>query len=120
MSDCRPRPRLIRTPEMSRLTRGAAVATFAALGMAGLIAGSVAPPAMASSQRPAKASFLYVLQAREGWATRRPNGHWRLSLREVSVLEFSDRPVRIAEEVPVASFVSHWKELFTSPPNGAF
>jgi hypothetical protein len=62
-----------------------------------------------------------VLQARDGWVTKRPNGHWRLSLRGVSAFEFSDRPVRLAKSVPVQSLVSRWSRLFGgSPPNGAF
>src|SRR5690242_5354923 len=106
------------------LRRGA-VAVLAALGTAGSVAGVAAVAAAASLASPhraaAKASFLYVLQAREGWVTKRPNGHWRLSLRGVTALEFSDRPVRVAKAIPVASLVSHWKHLFAgSPPNGAF
>jgi hypothetical protein len=103
------------------LRRGA-VAVLAALGAACSVGAIAAVPSLASPQRAAaKASFLYVLQAQEGWVTKRPNGHWRLSLRGVTALEFSDRPVRIARAIPVASLVSHWKHLFAgSPPNGAF
>lgn len=103
------------------LRRGA-VAVLAALGALSSIAALAAVPSLASSQRAtAKPSFLYVLQAREGWVTKRPDGHWRLSLRGVTALEFSDRPVRVARAIPVGSLVSHWKHLFAgSPPNGAF
>jgi hypothetical protein len=103
------------------LRRGA-VAVLAALGVASCMAVIAAVPSAASPHRAAtRASFLYVLRAREGWVTKRPNGHWRLSLRGVSALEFSDRPVRVAKAIPVASLVSHWQHLFGgSPPNGAF
>jgi hypothetical protein len=95
---------------------------LAAMGVSGSIAAIAAVPSVASPQRAAaKASYLYVIQAREGWVTKRPNGHWRLSLRGVTALEFSDRPKRVARAVPVGSLVSHWKHLFAgSPPNGAF
>ncbi len=97
------------------------MALLAALGAMGTVAALAAAPSSASRSRGTKASFLYVLQAREGWAARQPNGHWRLSLVGVSVFEFSDRPQRIASELPTSSFVSHWKQLFAgSPPNGAF
>lgn len=103
-----------------RLRRGA-VATLAALGAMGSITAFVAVPSLASTTRETKASFLYVLQAREGWAARQPNGHWRLSLRGVTALAFSDRPVRVAKAIPVGTFVSEFKQLFSgSPPNGAF
>jgi hypothetical protein len=95
----------------------AALAAFAASSW--LAAGGT--PAFGSASRAARPSFLYVLQAREGWVTKRPNGHWRLSLRGVTALEFSDRPVRVAKAIPVNSLVSRWKHLFAgSPPNGAF
>ena len=124
---------MIRKWQMSQrkgLRRGA-VAVLAALGAVGSIvaiaaasssAAIAAGSSLASPHRAAaKASFLYVLQAREGWVTKRPDGHWRLSLRGVTALEFSDRPVRVARAIPVQSLVSHWKHLFAgSPPNGAF
>ncbi len=100
--------------------RRVAIAVVAALG-AGLGAAVVTAPAAtrrASAQTP---SFLYVLQAREGWAAKQPNGHWRMSLLGVSAFEFSDRPVRIARAIPVDRFVSGFKHLFEgSRPNAAF
>jgi hypothetical protein len=97
------------------------LAVLAALGAMGSIAALAAVPSLASRSRDAKASFLYVLQAHEGWAAKQPNGHWRLTLLGVSALEFSDRPVRVAKAIRVASFVADFKHLFSgSPPNGAF
>jgi hypothetical protein len=99
--------------------RGAAIVVFAAMATAA-VGGSPAHGAVVG-RAAAKPSFLYVLQAREGWVTHEPNGHWRLSLRGVSVFEFSDRPERVARELPTRSFVAQWKRLFGgSPPNGAF
>jgi len=43
-----------------------------------------------------------------------------LSLRRVSVFEFSDRPQRIARSIPARKFVVGWSKLFAgSPPNAA-
>jgi hypothetical protein len=76
-------------------------------------------PAAAPARRAVASSgtsFLYVLQAKEGWATRRPNGHWRLSLRGVSLLEFTDRPMRRAASVSPDFFVANFKRIFGATP----
>jgi hypothetical protein len=109
---------------MSRLTRvrRAALAALAALGVVIALGAADVSPALASAHpAAATASYLYVLQAREGWVTKRPNGHWRLSLRGVSAFAFTDRPVRLAKSVRVHRLVSQWSRLFGgSAPNGAF
>lgn len=100
------------------------VACALAAAVVAVIAVWATRPAAAPAHRAVAssgASFLYVLQAKEGWATRRPNGHWRLSLRGVSLFEFTDRPVRRAASVSADFFVANFKRIFgATPPNAAF
>ncbi|MHB1810162.1 MAG: hypothetical protein ACYCU0_12855, partial [Solirubrobacteraceae bacterium] len=70
----------------------------------------------------AHSQVLYVLEARRGWARRRSDGHWRLTLRGVSrhVLAFADRPARSSRQLSTKRFVSSWPRIFGSePPNAA-
>lgn len=71
---------------------------------------------------PAASQLLYVLEANEGWATKRADGHWRLTLRGLArhVLAFADRPARSSRELPTRQFVGSWAHMFGSEaPNAA-
>ncbi len=110
---------------MSNLLRGAAPTAAVVLS---LVAALVAPAGAGAEETgeagagPSQVHLLYVLQAREGWTLRRPDGHWRLELAGVSprMLAFSDRPQRISSQIPTRAFVASWQQLFAAdPPNAA-
>ena len=113
------------------------IKTLMALAMGLMIAGSSVGLAAdaatgasnkASTQKNAKetekASYLFVLQAKQGTLTQDTSGQWTLTLKHKdvnNVIAFSDRPYRIVKYISATDLIKSWAKGTNSfesdPPN---
>jgi hypothetical protein len=65
-------------------------------------------------------SKLFVVDGGSGSAVRNGTGSWRLTVKDVSVLWFADRPTPASATQSAASLAAQWRGLFPgNPPYGA-